>query len=84
MNLVDNPAYSEVQAELDARVLSNMEETGETWGLQMDFPPRDFLTYADGKDYLQNTVLPSAIEVPRYRDFVSATKLSTLNKSTTG
>lgn len=63
INLVDNPAYAEIQAELDARVLKNMEETGDAWELEMDFPPPGYLTHAEGAEYLKNVVLPSAVEV---------------------
>ncbi|MCY4327479.1 MAG: sulfatase-like hydrolase/transferase, partial [Rhodobacteraceae bacterium] len=64
MNLVDNPAYTQIQAELDTRVLKNMKETGDAWELEMDFPPPGYLTHAEGAEYLRNVVLPSAIEVP--------------------
>ena len=63
-NLVDDPACAGIQAELDARVLKNMDETGDAWNLEMDFPPLGYLTHEEGKEYLQNVVLPAAIEVP--------------------
>ena len=53
-----------IQAELDARVLKNMDETGDAWNLERDFPPPGYLTHEEGKEYLQNVVLPAAIEVP--------------------
>ena len=64
INLVDDPAFAAVQAELDARVVRNMEETGDAWGLEMAFPPPGFMTHAEGAAYLETTVKPAAIEVP--------------------
>ena len=40
-NLVDNPAYADIQAELDARVLQNMADTGDgCWNWKCATPPR--------------------------------------------
>lgn len=64
VNLIDNPDYAEIQTELDARVLKNMEETSDAWELEMDFPPPGYLTHAEGAEYLKSVVLPSAVEVP--------------------
>lgn len=64
INLVNNPAYAAVQAELDARVTQNMADTGDAWDLEMDFPPPGYLTHAEGKEYLLNVVKPAAIQEP--------------------
>ena len=64
VNLVGNPEYRKVQAELDTRVLQNMAETGDAWDLEMDFPPPGFLTHSQARDHLLNEVKPVAIEVP--------------------
>lgn len=64
VNLVNDPAYADIQAELDARVLRNMAETGDAWNLEMDFPSPGFMTHAEGKTYLEEVVKPAAIEVP--------------------
>ena len=63
-NLVGNPEYSTIQAELDARVIKNMEETADAWDLEMDFPPPGYMSHKEGKDHLLNVVKPAAIEVP--------------------
>ncbi|MCJ7873429.1 sulfatase [Phaeobacter sp. J2-8] len=62
-NLVDDPAYATVQAELDARVLANMAETGDGWDLEMDFPPPGYMTHAEAHQHLLTTIKPAAIEV---------------------
>lgn len=64
LNLVNDPAYAEIQADLDARVIANMEETGDAWDLEMDFPSPGYVSHAEGKAYLEQVVLPVAIEVP--------------------
>lgn len=63
-NLIDNPKYSDTQAELDDQLMQNMQSTGDDWDLQMDFPPANFMTHAEAKEYLLNSVKPNAISVP--------------------
>lgn len=63
-NLIDDPQYADIQAVLDAQVLKNMQATGDSWNLEMDFPPANFLTHAEAKIHLTEVVMPSAIEVP--------------------
>jgi arylsulfatase A-like enzyme len=63
-NLIDDPAYDDVQAKLDARVLENMNATGDEWNLEMDFPPPNFMTHAEAHRYLLEEVKPRAIEFP--------------------
>nr|WP_306266167.1 sulfatase [Pararhizobium sp. IMCC3301] len=63
-NLVNDPAYAAIQAELDARVLKNMAETGDAWELEMQFPPPGYMTHKDAHRYLLEDVKPRAIEVP--------------------
>lgn len=62
-NLVDSPELANVRAQLDNRVQQNMQETGDAWDLEMDFPPPDFMTHAEAKEHLLNVVKPAAIEV---------------------
>ena len=63
-NLVNDPAFSQIRKELDARVLWNMEETGDAWNLEMDFPPPGFMTHKEAHRYLLEVIKPRAIEVP--------------------
>lgn len=63
-NLVDDPAYAAVQAELDARVVTNMKQTGDGWDLEMDFPPPNFVSNKEANRHLIEVLRPSAIEVP--------------------
>ena len=62
-NLAEDPAHAEIQAALDARVLRNMEETGDAWELGTAFSPPDFPTREFQKAHLEN-VKRLAIEVP--------------------
>lgn len=64
INLVNDPAYAAIQAQLDARVLRNMEETGDGWDLEMSFPPPNFVSREEANRYLVEAIIPSAIEVP--------------------
>lgn len=47
VNLVANPAFSGVLAELDAWVLAKMDETGDDWDQEHPFPPPNFVTHQD-------------------------------------
>ena len=63
-NLVNDPAYADVQSQLDARLLENMDATGDDWNLEMDFPPPNFMTHGEAHRYLLEEIKPRAIEVP--------------------
>jgi len=41
-----------------------MEETGDDWDLQMDFPPPNYLTHKEADRYLKDVLKPKAIIVP--------------------
>ncbi len=62
-NLVNLPAYAEIQKALDARVLRNMEETGDDWDLEMSFPPDNYISHEDADKYIKEVLKPSAIHV---------------------
>ncbi len=62
-NLVDDPAYASMMDEFDARLTAHMEATGDDWDMAADYPPPDFLTHAEAKEYLENVLVPNAIHV---------------------
>ena len=49
--------------EFDARIAAHMEATGDDWEMAADFPPPDWITHAEAKEYLEKELLPNAIEV---------------------
>jgi hypothetical protein len=51
-NLIDDPAYDDVQAKLDARVLENMNATGDAWNLEIDIQPPNSMPHAEAHRYL--------------------------------
>jgi arylsulfatase A-like enzyme len=63
-NLVNDPAYAFVQADLDARVLRNMDETGDRWDLEMNFPAPGFVSPQEANRNIIDVIRPSAIRVP--------------------
>ena len=63
-NLVDDPKHIAMMDDFDAQIAAHMEATGDDWDMGADFPPPDFMTHAEAKDYLEKVLLPSAIEVP--------------------
>ncbi len=63
-NLVDDPDRTSLMDEFDARIAAHMEATGDDWDMAAEFPPPNFLTHADAKEYLENELLPNAIHVP--------------------
>lgn len=63
-NLVDDPAHAAMMDEFDARIDKHMKATGDDWDMSADFPPPDWVSHADAKVFLENELLPSAIEMP--------------------
>ena len=63
-NLVDNPSYSALMDQFDAQLAEHMRATGDDWDMAADFPPPDFVTHAEAKEFLENELLPNAIYVP--------------------
>ncbi len=63
-NLADSAEHSALMDDFDAQISAHMNETGDDWDIHAQFPPPDFLTHEAAKDYLENTLLPNAIEVP--------------------
>ena len=63
-NLVDDPAYESLMDDFDARIDAHMKATGDDWDMAADFPPPDWITHAQAKVFLEEELLPSAIEVP--------------------
>ena len=63
-NLVNDPERESLMDAFDARIGSHMAATGDDWDMAADFPPPDFLTHAQAREYLENELLPDAIHVP--------------------
>lgn len=63
-NLVDSTDHTELMDKFDAQIEAHMAATGDSWDLHADFPPPDFLTHEAADEYLQNVLIPNAIEVP--------------------
>ena len=64
VNLVGNPANAGIQLALDSRVRDHMAETGDDWGLEIPWPPPDFISHEDVARLLEKDILPRAIPVP--------------------
>lgn len=62
-NLVDDPQHSELMDEFDARIAAHMAATGDDWEMAASFPPPDWVTHAQAKDYLEKELLPRAVVV---------------------
>ena len=62
-NLVDDPAYASLMDEFDAQIASHMAETGDDWDMAASFPPPDWITHKDAKEYLEKELLPRAVVV---------------------
>ena len=63
INLVDDPKYSQLMDQFDAQIDAHMQATGDKWEMHADFPPPDFLTHEEGKRYIDDVLMPSAIVV---------------------
>ena len=63
-NLVDDPHYTSLMDDFDKQLEAHMQESGDDWAMAADFPPPDFMTHAEAKDYLDRELLPNAIHVP--------------------
>lgn len=63
-NLVDDPTHAELMDDFDAQLAAHMQATGDDWDMAADFPPPDWVTHAEAKEYLERELLPKAIHVP--------------------
>jgi len=50
--------------EFDAHIDAHIKNYTDEWDLAADFPPSDWLTYAEAKVILENEIQPNAIHVP--------------------
>ena len=48
----------------DRQIEAHMAATGDDWDMAADFPPPDWVTHAEAKEYLEKELLPNAIHVP--------------------
>ena len=62
-NLVNDPAYASLMDQFDAQIASHMAETGDDWDMAASFPPPDWITHKDAKEYLEKELLPRAVVV---------------------
>lgn len=62
-NLVDDPAYAKLLDDFDAQLDAHMEATGDDWEMSANFPPPDWVTHAQAKEYLETVLIHEAIEV---------------------
>ena len=62
-NLVDDQAYDELMNEFDARIEAHMRATNDSWEMAAEFPPPDWVTHAEAKEYLETILLPNAVIV---------------------
>ena len=63
-NLVEDPSRAPLMDDFDARIAAHMKATGDDWDIAANFPPPNFLTHAEAKEYLEKELLPSAIRAP--------------------
>ncbi|KMW59123.1 Choline-sulfatase [Candidatus Rhodobacter oscarellae] len=64
VNLVDDPGHAALMDDFDAQITAHMAATGDDWDMAADFPPPDWVTHAEAKEYLETELLPNAIHVP--------------------
>lgn len=62
-NLVNDPAHGTLMDEFDRQISKHMSETNDDWDMCADFPPPDWITHAEAKRYLEETLLPNAVLV---------------------
>lgn len=63
-NLAGSAEHETLMDDFDRQIAAHMTATGDDWNIHADFPPADFLTHEEADDYLENVLLPKAIEVP--------------------
>ncbi|MEP0640253.1 MAG: sulfatase/phosphatase domain-containing protein, partial [Roseobacter sp.] len=63
-NLVDDPAHAALMDDFDARLKAHMKAAGDDWDMAADFPPPDWVTHSEAKEFLEKELLPNAIHVP--------------------
>ncbi len=63
-NLANSSQHTALMDAFDVEISAHMAATGDDWNMHATFPPPDFLTHEEAHDYLENALLPNAIEVP--------------------
>lgn len=64
INLVGKPEYASIQAELDQRLSTWMDDTGDDFNLAMPWPPKDFIGHKEADELLKSEIHAKAILVP--------------------
>lgn len=62
-NLVENPEYTALMDAFDSRIAQHMQATADDWDMAADFPPPDWVTHKQAKEYLETELLPRAVVV---------------------
>lgn len=63
-NLVGTSDHTNLMDEFDRQIEAHMQATGDDWDIAADFPPPEFLTHAEALVFLEQELLPNAIEMP--------------------
>ena len=67
-NLVEshniNDKHKALMDDFDSQIETHMAIHNDEWEIHADFPPPAWMTHEQAKEYLENELLPKAIEVP--------------------
>ena len=61
-NLVASAGHAAVLERLDALLNEHMRRTGDDWGVEAVFPPPDFQTHEQGREYAQQLLSRAIVE----------------------
>ena len=62
-NLVDDPAHAALMDQFDAQIAAHMVATDDDSDMAANFPPPDWITHKDVKEFLEKELLPRAVVV---------------------
>ena len=66
-NLAGRRSHDEIVAKLDGRLRKYMEETGDDWDLNAEFPPPNFMTHEEGAENAKRVLQEAIVEQPLRR-----------------
>ncbi|MFC1718138.1 sulfatase [Candidatus Poribacteria bacterium] len=61
-NIVDSSEHNDVLQRLDGMLLEHMERTDDDWSIEAVFPPPDFQTHQEGREYAKELLSKAIIE----------------------